>query len=117
MKEYQRYLNEKIGDEIPDFDNDKRLFMFKTYKDYTGKEVSGLFNHFPKEKFKLDSHGNIDKDSPFFDDPKIRWFKEGQSGGISEIDGKRNASWGSAIIALFPDGYWTIYSQDYDSSG
>ena len=83
-----------------------------------------LKENFEQETFKslgLDWYLRVNKlelPDDLFDDPKIQWFRNEQNTEeLYPTEPKSSAKWGEGIVAIFPDGKWTYYRANYDSSG
>lgn len=106
-----------MDEDVRELKQENYLQMFNGYVAYDGTIVRGVPDHFPEVKGLVED-GKINREHPFWDNPEIEWFKKEQCGSeLKELPCKQGASWGSGIIAVFPDDCWTYYSQDWDSSG
>lgn len=120
MKAFQKYLNDCLNEDndtdiVNNLAKEKRLSMFKTSKKSDGNIQYGIDKVAPD--VEVDQFGNISREDPIWDDPKITWFIQSQSGRVKKAQPKEGPSWGEGTIAVFPDGHWAYYKDDWDTSG
>jgi len=96
------------------------------YRDYL-KEVLDDYGHEDESELEAkDVYQSLDQNKRLsyqdvaeqdWDNPEIIWIQHEQSGVVKKAEPKQEARWGSSVIAVFPNGSWVTYSENYDSSG
>jgi len=60
-------------------------------------------------------------DQRMLQDPNVVWYKEaqeslGKPGIVTPAEPFSDAGYASAIVAVLPDGHWTYFAQNWDTS-